>query len=137
MMIWSKVVVEEVVRRGWIMCIYLKVEYVGFADRLDDDVKEREESVITKVFALRNWRSGVIIYSDQEVLEFGLGCIKLEMPISDIWGAMLSRWLDVKSEFKRKVQAWNINLAIVNQEMIFQIMRLDGLTKEIVIDGEE
>lgn len=83
-MIWFKVVVEEVVRRDWIMCIYLKVEYLGFADRLDDDMKEREESAITKVFALRNRRSGVVVYSDQEVLEFGLGCIKLETPISDI-----------------------------------------------------
>lgn len=35
-------------RRDWIMCINLKVEYIGFADRLDDDMKEREESVITK-----------------------------------------------------------------------------------------
>lgn len=47
-MIWSKVVEEEVVRRDWIMCINLKVEYIGFADRLDDNMKEREESVITK-----------------------------------------------------------------------------------------
>lgn len=72
------------VRRDWIMCIYLKVEYVKFADRLDDDVKESEESVLTKVFALRNWRSGVVSDSDQEVLEFGLKYIKLEMPMLDM-----------------------------------------------------
>lgn len=71
-------------KRDGIMYIFLKVEQIGFADRLDDDVKEREESMMTKAFALSNWKSGVTIYSDQEVLEFGLGCIKLEMLISGI-----------------------------------------------------
>ena len=30
-------------------------------------VRERGESVMTKVFALSNWKSGVAIYDNQEV----------------------------------------------------------------------
>lgn len=47
----------------WVMYIFLKVEQIGFADRLDDDVKERG-SMMTKGFALSNWRNGVTIYSN-------------------------------------------------------------------------
>lgn len=42
MMTWFKVILVKVMRRNWIMYIYFKVEQIGFAERLDDKVKEEE-----------------------------------------------------------------------------------------------
>lgn len=39
---------------------------------------------MAKAFAGATGRMEVNIYSDQKVLEFGLGCVKLEMPMSDM-----------------------------------------------------
>lgn len=41
---WFNVLVVELVRRDWIMCTFLKVEQIWFADKLDDGYKGEKSS---------------------------------------------------------------------------------------------